>query len=87
MNTMNHSVNCYKYITLFTDSMTRGSLHFHAPITGVIKPPLLQTVLHPPIIAAAIAQVYDSIVTTELPIQLQLQCLLERKYPSLKAIF
>jgi hypothetical protein len=34
--------------------------------------------------AAAIAQVYDSIVKAELPIQLQLEYLLEREYPSLK---
>ena len=63
----------------------RGSLHFHAPVTGVINPVLLQTILHSPIFSAAIAQVYDSIVTAELPVRLQLQYLLERNYPSLKA--
>ena len=55
-----------------------------APITGVINPLLLQTVLHSQMFAAVIAQVYDSIVTAELPIRLQLQYLLEREYPSLK---
>ena len=34
--------------------------------------------------ADAIAQVYDSIVTAELPLRLQLQYLLEREYPCLK---
>ena len=61
----------------------RGSLHFHAPITGVLNPYLLQTILHSPMFAQAISQVYDSIVKTELPAPLHVRYLLERLDPSL----
>ena len=62
----------------------RGSLHFHAPITGVLNPYLLQTVLHSPMFAKAIATVYDSMVTTELPLHMHIEYLLDRNKAELK---
>ena len=67
-----------------TVCLCRGALHFHAPVTGVINPYLLQSTLHSPMFSAAIARVYDSIVVAELPLHLHIAYLLERVDPSLK---
>ncbi len=69
---------------ILTVCLCRGSLHFHAPVTGVINPYLLQTVLHSPMFSAAIARVFDSIVKAELPLHCHIEYLLERGDPSLK---
>ena len=58
-------------------------MHFHAPITGVLNPYLLQTILHSPMFANAISQVYDSIVQAELPVSLHVKYLLDRFNPKL----
>ena len=64
--------------------LCRGSLHFHSPLTGVLNPHLLQTILHSPMFAEAIAKVYNSMVVTELPTYLHVRCLLERIDPELR---
>ena len=69
---------------ILTVCLCRGSLHFHAPVTGVINPYLLQTVLHSPMFSKAIARVFDSIVQAELPLHCHIEYLLERADPSLK---
>jgi hypothetical protein len=71
-------------ISLVHETNGRGSLHFHCPITGVLSPYLLQTVLHSPMFAQAIAKVYDSIVVSELPASLHIRYLLERTDPELR---
>jgi hypothetical protein len=52
-------------------------------LTGVLNPFLLQTILHSPVFAQAIAKVYNSMVVTELPTYLHVRYLLERKDPDL----
>ena len=71
-------------ISLVHETNGRGSLHFHCTITGVLSPYLLQTVLHSPMFAQAIAKVYDSIVLSELPASLHIRYLLERTDPELR---
>jgi len=60
----------------------QGCLHFHAPITGVLNPYVLQQVIHSPAFQAAIASVYDSMIRAELPPHLHIEQLLAQKLES-----
>jgi hypothetical protein len=76
-------VVCYIAANLTLCVRNRGTLHFHSPLTGVLNPYLLQDTLHSPMFRKAIAAVYDSMITAELPMVLHVKYLLERSQKSL----
>jgi hypothetical protein len=50
------------------EANARGSLHFHAILSGIINAYLLQSLVHSDIFMEAISDVFDSMIRTELPV-------------------
>ena len=50
------------------EANARGSLHFHAILSGIINAYLLQALVHSDLFMEAIADVFDSMIRAELPV-------------------
>ena len=70
-------------ISIVHETNGRGCLHFHTILIGIISAYLLQMVVHAPMFQKALEQVYNSMITAELPAHLHVKYLLERSDPAL----
>ena len=49
------------------EACQKGTLHFHAPASGVISPALLGALAHSPVLSETLADVFDSMISAALP--------------------
>ena len=62
------------------EAAQKGTLHFHALVTGVISPALLGAVAHSPVLMDTISAVFDSMIVASLPPDRLLEHVVAEKY-------